>query len=126
MIKIKYLVGRWNQALVYPLTVASKSASIARKNAAFKILDSIRKHSLKLVEQAMMCSEELIRVAILWHEQWAEGLEEASRLYFGERNVKGMFEILEPLHNMLDCGPQTLKKTTFSQAYGRELTEDYE
>ena len=28
-------------------------------------------------------SEELIRVAILWHELWHEGLEEASRLYFG-------------------------------------------
>ncbi|XP_055916701.1 serine/threonine-protein kinase Tor [Eupeodes corollae] len=120
-------IGKFHpQALVYPLTVASKSASVARKNAAFKILDSMRKHSLTLVEQAMMCSEELIRVAILWHEQWAEGLEEASRLYFGERNVKGMFEILEPLHNMLDRGPQTLKETSFSQAYGRDLTEAYE
>ncbi|KAH8375520.1 target of rapamycin [Drosophila serrata] len=114
------------QALVYPLTVASKSASLARRNAAFKILDSMRKHSPTLVEQAVMCSEELIRVAILWHEQWHEGLEEASRLYFGDRNVKGMFEILEPLHAMLDRGPQTLKETSFSQAYGRELTEAYE
>ncbi|XP_046866806.1 serine/threonine-protein kinase Tor [Drosophila willistoni] len=114
------------QALVYPLTVASKSASLARKNAAFKILDSMRKHSPILVEQAVMCSEELIRVAILWHEQWHEGLEEASRLYFGDHNVKGMFEILEPLHGMLDRGPQTLKETSFSQAYGRELTEAYE
>ncbi|EDW03717.1 serine/threonine-protein kinase Tor [Drosophila grimshawi] len=114
------------QALVYPLTVASKSASLSRKNAAFKVLDSMRKHSPTLVEQAVMCSEELIRVAILWHEQWHEGLEEASRLYFGDRNVKGMFEILEPLHAMLDRGPQTLKETSFSQAYGRELTEAYE
>ncbi|KMY89998.1 serine/threonine-protein kinase Tor [Drosophila simulans] len=114
------------QALVYPLTVASKSASLARRNAAFKILDSMTKHSPTLVEQAVMCSEELIRVAILWHEQWHEGLEEASRLYFGDRNVKGMFEILEPLHAMLERGPQTLKETSFSQAYGRELTEAYE
>ncbi|XP_030383558.1 serine/threonine-protein kinase Tor [Scaptodrosophila lebanonensis] len=114
------------QALVYPLTVASKSASLARKNAAFKILDSMRKHSPTLVEQAVMCSEELIRVAILWHEQWHEALEEASRLYFSDRNVKGMFEILEPLHAMLERGPQTLKETSFSQAYGRELTEAYE
>ena len=37
----------------------------------------------------MLVSEELIRVAILWHELWHEGLEEASRLYFGERNIKG-------------------------------------
>lgn len=92
------------QALVYPLSVASKSASQTRKSAANKILDSIREHSPTLVEQAKMCSEELIRVAILWHEQWYEGLEEASRLYFGERDIKGMFETLAPLHNMLERG----------------------
>lgn len=60
-------------------------------------------------------SDELIRVAILWHELWHEGLEEASRLYFGERNVKGMFETLQPLHAMLERGPQTLKETSFNQ-----------
>ncbi|XP_039949400.1 serine/threonine-protein kinase Tor [Bactrocera neohumeralis] len=120
-------IGKYHpQALVYPLTVASKSASVARKNAAFKILESMRKHYPTLVQQAMTCSEELIRVAILWHEQWHEGLEEASRLYFADRNVKGMFDILEPLHALLARGPQTLKETSFSQAYGRELTEAYE
>lgn len=67
------------QALVYPLTVASKSVARARKAAAHKILKSICEHSSKLVDQAMMLSDELIRVAILWHEQWHEGLEEASR-----------------------------------------------
>lgn len=60
-------------------------------------------------------SEELIRVAILWHELWHEGLEEASRLYFGERNVNGMFSTLEPLHGMMERGPQTLKETSFNQ-----------
>lgn len=114
------------QALVYPLTVASKSASIARKKAAHKILSSMSDHSPTLVEQAVMCSEELIRVAILWHELWHEGLEEASRLYFGERNIKGMFDTLEPLHAMLERGPQTLKETSFYQAYGRDLTEALE
>lgn len=114
------------QALVYPLTVASKSASVARRNAAHKILSSMCEHSHTLVEQALMCSEELIRVAILWHEQWHEGLEEASRLYFGERNIKGMFETLEPLHAMLERGPQTLKETSFNQAYGRDLSQALE
>nr|QKE44369.1 FRB-ORK [Cloning vector pMSx228] len=63
---------------------------------------------------------------ILWHEMWHEGLEEASRLYFGERNVKGMFEVLEPLHAMMERGPQTLKETSFNQAYGRDLMEAQE
>uniref|UniRef100_A0A8C5B3T0 Serine/threonine-protein kinase TOR n=1 Tax=Gadus morhua TaxID=8049 RepID=A0A8C5B3T0_GADMO len=72
---------------------------------------------------SLSVSEELIRVAILWHEMWHEGLEEASRLYFGERNVKGMFAVLEPLHAMMERGPQTLKETSFNQAYGRDLME---
>ena len=65
--------------------------------------------------QAVMVSDELIRTAILWHEQWHEGLEEASRLYFGERNIPGMLAKLEPLHAMLEIGPQTLKETSFHQ-----------
>eukprot|EP00795_Rhopilema_esculentum_P000207 gene207-9842_t len=111
------------QALIYPLAVASKSASIARHNAANQILKNMCEHSQILVQQAMMVSEELIRVAILWHELWHEGLEEASRLYFGERNVKGMFAVLDPLHQMMERGAQTLNETSFQQAYGRELME---
>ena len=75
---------------IYSLTVACKSNNSARRNAANKILNKIREHSENLVNQAMMMSDELIRVAILWHEQWHEALEEASRLYFGERNIQGM------------------------------------
>ena len=111
------------QALIYPLTVASKSSAAARKNAANKILNKMKEHSESLVSQAVMVSDELIRVAILWHEQWHEGLEEASRLFFGERDVAGMFATLEPLHAMMDKGPQTLKETSFSQSYGNDLNE---
>jgi hypothetical protein len=39
------------------------------------------------------------------------------------RDVAGMFATLEPLHAMMDKGPQTLKETSFSQAYGNELNE---
>ena len=89
------------QALVYSLTVACKRNNSARRNAANKILNKIREHSETLVNQAMMMSDELIRVAILWHEQWHEALEEASRLYFGERNIQGMLAKLQPLHALL-------------------------
>ncbi|XP_064091213.1 serine/threonine-protein kinase mTOR-like [Macrobrachium nipponense] len=114
------------QALIYPLTVAAKSAVPLRVQAAEKILKSMREHSAHLVQQAMMVSEELIRVAILWHEIWHEGLEEASRLYFGERNESGMFRALEPLHAMMERGPQTLKEMSFNQAYGQNLLDALE
>ncbi len=111
------------QAIVYSLTVAAKSTTPARKTAANKILNKIREHADTLVSQALMVSDELIRVAILWHEQWHEGLEEASRLYFGERNIPGMLSVLRPLHAALERGPQTMKETSFVQAYGHDLGE---
>lgn len=67
------------QALIYPLTVATKSQSVLRHDAAETVLANLREHSADLVQQAIMVSEELIRVAILWHEQWHEALEDASR-----------------------------------------------
>lgn len=48
------------------------------------------------------------------------------RLYFSERNIKGMFDTLEPLHTALERGPETLKETSFNQAYGRDLTQAQE
>ncbi|KAK4695205.1 serine/threonine-protein kinase mTOR, partial [Lecanoromycetidae sp. Uapishka_2] len=68
------------QALVYPLTVTMKSNAGRRAQAAGQIMEKMREHSPLLVEQADLVSHELIRVAVLWHELWHEGLEEASRL----------------------------------------------
>lgn len=74
-------VGRAHpQALVYALTVSMKSDVGNRSRAAARIMENMRQHSPKLVEQADLVSHELIRIAVLWHEQWHEGLEEASRL----------------------------------------------
>eukprot|EP00158_Paraphelidium_tribonemae_P009901 Partr_v1_DN28994_c0_g1_i3_m24719 putative Phosphatidylinositol 3-kinase len=114
------------QALVYSLTVASKSQSDSRRESALAIMDKMRIHSSKLVEQALLVSQELIRVAILWHEIWHEGLEEASRLYFGEHNSAAMFAVLEPLHQLLESGPETLREISFNQAFGRDLQEALE
>jgi FKBP12-rapamycin complex-associated protein len=118
-------VGRAHpQALVFPVTVAMKSAPNTRRSrSAMQIMDSMRQHSARLVEQADIVSHELIRVAVLWHEQWHEGLEEASRLYFGDRNIEGMFATLAPLHDMLDQGPETLREISFAQTFGRDLQE---
>ncbi|KAF9622962.1 hypothetical protein IFM89_035677 [Coptis chinensis] len=114
------------QALMYPLLVACKSISNLRRAAAKEVVDKVRQHSGALVDQAQLVSRELIRVAILWHEMWHEALEEASRLYIGEHNTEGMLKVLEPLHEMLEEGAQTIKEETFIQAYGRELLEAYE
>ncbi|KAL8683312.1 MAG: hypothetical protein Q9186_000695 [Xanthomendoza sp. 1 TL-2023] len=111
------------QALVYPLTVAMKSNVAKRSEAAGSIMDSMKTHSPILVQQAELVSLELIRVAVLWHELWHEGLEEASRLYFGDNDIDGMFANLEPLHDMIDKGADTLREISFVQAFGRDLHE---
>lgn len=48
------------QALVYPLTVAFKSQSTARRNAAANILSKMREHSPKLVEQTQVRHSALV------------------------------------------------------------------
>ncbi|KAI9215748.1 FAT domain-containing protein, partial [Blastocladiella britannica] len=98
------------QALIYSVMVASKSTSKPRQKAALAILDKMRMYRADLVEQGLLVSQELIRVAILWHEQWHEALEEASRLYFGEGNADAMIATLEPLHAMMARGPETLRE----------------
>ena len=121
-------IGRHHpQAVIYPLLVACKSASEDRVAAANTVLGGVRQHSAPLVQEAELVSQELIRIAVLWHEAWHEGLEEASRLYFGENNVEGMLNCLLPRHEMLEMkGPETLQEIAFVQAYGRELQEAHE
>jgi FKBP12-rapamycin complex-associated protein len=137
------------QALVYRLILASKTTSTlgsnnnyynhnstaanggggsggigqsVRNQTALRILNTLREHNNTLVEQAKLVSEELIRVAILWHEMWHESLEEASKLHFGERNTQAMLDMLESLHTMMN-NPVTNKETAFLHAHGRELNE---
>lgn len=120
-------VGRAHpQAMVFPLTVALKSDVSRRARHAAQLMEVMRSHSPLLVEQAELVSHELIRIAVLWHELWHEGLEEASRLWFGDHNLQGMFATLEPLHAMLEKGPETLREISFLQSFGRELQEAHD
>ena len=109
------------QTLMYPLSVLVKSPVHDRKEAAIDLMNSLKKHSYALVEDALMVSSELIQVAILWLEQWHEGLEDASRLYFGEGNVNGMLEVLLPLHETLERGATTKREQDFYKAFGHDL-----
>ena len=113
------------QALLYSLTVASKSQSQSRKASATAVLDTLRLHSPLLVEQSQLVAQELIRVAILWPEQWHEALEEASRQYFGDNNIEGMLETLAPFHLMMEKGPETEQEIAFHSQFGKQLREAF-
>jgi FKBP12-rapamycin complex-associated protein len=103
IVRLLHDIGKAHpQALIYPLTVASKSNVPSRKAIAQSITAKLREHASVIVDQAELVSTELIRAAILWHEIWNEGLEEASKHYFADGNIPGMFEVLEPLHEMVE------------------------
>lgn len=113
------------QALIYPITVASKAMSATRKSAAEGILAAVRRHSPKLVYEAAMVSRELIRVAILWNELWYGALEEASKHYFNNHDAEAMIAELAPLHQQIDSigleEAPTLREVAFFQAFARDL-----
>lgn len=117
---------RHPQALMYPLSVLLKSPVAERKNAAESLMNSLKTHSSALVEEALIVSNELIRVAILWLETWHEGLEDASRLYFGEGNVSGMLDLLLPLHEQLEKGPETQREIDFIKNFGQDLAQAHQ
>lgn len=90
---------------MYPLAVAARKSGLipaalatepastqqARQKKADSVLQYIRSQPQheRLVAEAELLGDELIRVAILWHELWYEALEEASRFWWGDRNFKG-------------------------------------
>ncbi|KAK0217827.1 phosphatidylinositol 3-kinase [Armillaria fumosa] len=117
------IIGRHHpQAMINPLTVASKSSSKARSEGALGILDHLKDRHPVIVAQAVLVSHEIIRVAILWNELWHEGLEEASRIYFTEKNPEGMIAALEPLHQLMEePGPTTAREISFIQTFGKDL-----
>lgn len=114
------------QALMYPLSVLLTGQVVERKTAAESLMNSLRSHSSALVEEALMVSSELIRVAILWLETWHEGLEEASRLYFGEGNVSGMLDLLLPLHEKIEEGAETRRESDFIKSFGQDLAQAHQ
>ncbi len=113
------------QMVVYNLIVAKNMQGhhSARREAASRVLDSIKRKHHGIVTQAEMVARELVRVAVLWGELWYEKLEEASRLYFGEKDLDSMLQCILPMHEMIERGPETSYEKSFMDLYGRELLE---
>ena len=128
-------VGREHpQALIYPLSVAERSSDGNRGDYAGKLLDLMREHTPQVVQEGIMFSNELIRIAISWNEQWHEALEKASSKWFQEKNAKGMFEILSPMHKLVNpelSNPEAVNNLTdleksFKNVNGSDLAEAYD
>ncbi|EUB64971.1 Target of rapamycin [Echinococcus granulosus] len=116
-------VGRqFPQALIYSLVLSFKSGgSDRRRYYATKILYFMEEHSPRLVYEAFLLNEELIRLSVSWMEMWFECLEDASRVYFGEKDTGKMFRLLYPLHQVMERGHETANEAAFLQEFGKEL-----
>ena len=123
---------RHPQALIYPLAVAShearnrsdgSTAPSSRGRWAERILQEMREKNDTLVEQALLVSNELIRVAILWAEQWHEALEQAYRRYFyhEQHGIEATMEVLRALYKKMEEGAVTANELAFVSAHGADL-----
>jgi len=109
------------QAVVFPLTVAAKSPALHVSESCKGMLAEMERSNSKLVRESMLVSEELIRISILWHEKWAEGLDEVLTLWCNSKDPELMMQVLEPLHEMTSKQPKTIFEAAFYQAYKRDL-----
>jgi len=126
-------VGRQHpQALIYPLAVASHESNGVGASAglggatshAEQTLTLMRAQCDTLVEQALLVSNELIRVAILWSEQWHEAIELAYRSAFRSDTpnaAQTTLALLAPLYAKLDAGPSTSDEAAFANAFSSDL-----
>jgi FKBP12-rapamycin complex-associated protein len=114
------------QALVFPLTVAKQSPFPTRVTAAQSIMTSLRQFSTTLLDETLLVSTELIRVAILWKEKFYKGLDEASRYYYIEKKTDAMAMVLQRLNEILERGAETHSEQTFVKAFGKELVQAWD
>jgi FKBP12-rapamycin complex-associated protein len=83
------------QALVWPVAVAVNTSHEHQQRIAMNVLAGMQTHNSKLVDEARIISQELMRVAITPHELWQEGLEQAAALYKVQNDVPGMLAKLQ-------------------------------
>ncbi|ELP86268.1 serine/threonine protein kinase TOR1, putative [Entamoeba invadens IP1] len=112
------------QAIVYALTVASKSPNEDRRAVAISVIEKIKKESGHLVQQAMLVSEELVGAAIIAFEMWKEALEEASKEFYNNKNFKAMMDVLKPMMMKLDM-PRNKRDQSFVLMFGKDIKEAY-
>lgn len=111
------------QSIIYPLTVSLHDDNSIRRAAGQKILDHMKQHSNGLIQQAVLVAEELNRAAILMKEHWIDGVEEACRYYFQEKNLDQMLKTFMELTNISRKDPETLNEITFHQSFRWEIAE---
>lgn len=123
---LKIICDTYPQAMIYPVSVLSQSNTENRKQVADELIEMMRKNQKKLINQALLISQELIRAAVLMNESWCEALEEAAGNYFGNNDEERMIETLKTQYKTLEDEPVSMSEIAFHQNYRCELLEAWD
>ena len=111
------------QSVVFALTVASRAETELLSSGAESVLTAIAACAPQLVRQCDCLATELVRISSSWTEQWAAALEEASRLYFVEKDIGRMIRLLTTANAKLAAGAETPSEQSFAKRHGAALTD---
>ena len=108
--------------VIIPLLVSKNSMIRGERDTANKIIDRLKVGCSDLIGEYLTFTNELIRVSTSWAEMWVSGLEEASTLFFVQKDVKAMGEVLQRLHGV-SRSADSLQEKAFCMTFGRDLEE---
>eukprot|EP00918_Siedleckia_nematoides_P001533 GHVU01003626.1.p1 GENE.GHVU01003626.1~~GHVU01003626.1.p1 ORF type:complete len:700 (-),score=107.62 GHVU01003626.1:231-2330(-) len=115
---------QYPQAMLFPLSVARRSLWPPLRSAAHHLLQAVTAPFPKLMETALMVSEELINVSTSPYESWRFEIGEAWKLYTKSdthRGADSAIARLLPMHERLADDPVSHVAESFAHAYGYEL-----
>ncbi|KAG5491822.1 hypothetical protein JIQ42_01730 [Leishmania sp. Namibia] len=111
--------SQYSHALIYPLTVAEKSPDMVRRHMAERVIIGMRNipENDRIVEEASLVSNEMVRIAILWTEKWHAAIQQAA---YRPSDAATIFSMLRPLYEELDRAV-TPSELSFERTFGQTL-----
>ncbi|CAJ1023013.1 Domain of unknown function (DUF3385)/FAT domain/FKBP12-rapamycin binding domain/Phosphatidylinositol 3- and 4-kinase/FATC domain containing protein, putative [Leishmania lindenbergi] len=111
--------SQYSHALIYPLTVAEKSPDVVRRHMAERVIMGMRDipENDRIVREASLVSNEMVRIAILWTEKWHAAIQQAA---YKPSNADTIFSMLQPLYEELDRA-STPSELNFERTFGHTL-----
>jgi FKBP12-rapamycin complex-associated protein len=122
---------QYPQSVVFALTVAASSSGPESSDLlalhAKQILENISQWHPNLVSECALVARELVRISSSWTEQCAALLEDASRMFFVEKDLGGMLRKLTQIHSKLfdvssgESKASTPSEMEFIRKHGEDL-----
>ncbi|EAY17625.1 PIKK family atypical protein kinase [Trichomonas vaginalis G3] len=120
--KLLVSVGReFPHVILSQLMVPYRDDKTIRQKVAAQTFEALTSIYPDLVRDMMSFTDEMIRVAVTWWEQWFGILDEASRAYLLRNDINEMCELLEPLNEVISKEPSTYFEVSFLAQFGLSL-----